>query len=110
AWLGGGADRDTRVRQDGLGGVSPVETDDAPRRMSGRPAHIEAGNRGASAEAPLPHLVGGDLALEDVAAGQPDPLLDVSRTEDLVVDQAVRQVRREAWNQSHDLRGDAVAA
>src|SRR3954471_11167738 len=107
--LGGDTDRGARVRQDRLGSIPAVEADDAARRMSRCPAEVETRKRGAGAETPLPHLIGRDFALEDVAPRQPDPPLDVGRPQHLVVDQAVWKIGREARDQIDELLGDVVA-
>jgi hypothetical protein len=57
----------------------------------------------------LPHLIGHDLALEDVAAGEPDAHLDVGRPEDLVGLQARLEPRREALDEVDELVRDLVA-
>src|SRR6185437_7965953 len=52
----------------------------------------------------------GDLALEDVAAGEADALLDVGRAEDFALLQAVREVRGEAGDQVDELLLHVLAA
>src|SRR4051794_37688670 len=84
------------VFENGHRGVAAVHTDHAPARMGGGAAEVEAGHGGAGPEAPVPHLVGKAVALEDVAAGEADAGLDVGRPEDLAFDHAVAHVRREA--------------
>jgi hypothetical protein len=78
--------------------------------VSGGAAEVEAGNRRPRGEPVLPHLRGQDVSLEDVAAGQPDPGLDVGRAEHLVVDQAVLDAGREAVDQVDELSRDLIAA
>ncbi len=60
-------------------------------------------------EAVLPHLVGEALALEDAAAGEADPLLDVGRAEHLVLDDLVAEAGREALDHPEDLVGRVLA-
>ena len=60
--------------------------------MGGGTAQVQPGHWGAGGEAALPHLVGQAVALEDVAAGEPDPRLDVGRTEHLPLLDAVEEV------------------
>ena len=53
---------------------------------------------------------GRHLALEDVALGEPDPLLDVGRAEHLVGLDDVVEAGREALDQVDELARDLVAA
>ncbi len=71
------------VVEDGLGSVTAVEGDHAVGGMGGRAAEVDAGRGGARGEPVLSHLIRRALALEDVAAGEADPLLDVGRAEHL---------------------------
>ena len=73
--------------------LRPLVAITLPAGMGGRAAQVDARDRRARREPVLPHLVGRHLALEDVAAGQADPLLDVGRAEHLVVLEAVLEVR-----------------
>ena len=79
-----------RVRQHRHRGVAAVEGDHAAARVGGGAAEVEAVDRRARRQPVLPHLVRGDLALEDVAAGEADALLDVGRAEHLVALDDVR--------------------
>src|SRR4051794_11503758 len=99
-----------RVGQDRHGGVAAVEGDDAAPRVRGGTAEVQPGHRRARRQAVLPHLIRGDLALEDVAAGEPDALLDVRRAEDLVGLDAVVEARREAVDQVDELARDLLTA
>ena len=78
--------------------------------MRGGAAEVEAGTsvRGVSR---CSHIwLGHHVALEDVAAGEADPLLDVGRPEHLVVLQAVLEVGREAGDQVDELAAHLLAA
>ena len=81
------------VRQHRHRGVAAVERDHAAARVGGGAAEVEALDRRARRQPVLPHLVGRDLALEDVAAGEADALLDVRRAEHLVGLQVVAEAR-----------------
>ena len=75
-----------RVGEDGHGGVAAVDGDDAAAGVGAGAAHVDAGHGGAGGEAVGPHVGRQAFALEDVAAGEADLLLDVGRPEDLGVD------------------------
>src|SRR5207244_1273146 len=60
--------------------------------------------------AALPHLIGQAFALEDVTAREADARLDVGRTEDLALDHALGDVRREAGDRLEHAVADLVAA
>ena len=102
--------RHARVLQHRHRRVAAVERDHAAARVGGGAAEVEAGDRRARRQPVLPHLVGRDLALEDVAAGQADALLDVGRPEHLVGLQPVLEAGREAVDQVDELARDLVAA
>src|SRR3954465_9681817 len=99
-----------RVGQDRHGGVAAVEGDDAAPRVRGGPTEVRRGHRRAGRQAVLPHLIRGDLALEDVAAGEADALLDVRRAEDLVGLELGPEAGREALDQVDELAGDLGSA
>src|SRR6201996_5596774 len=98
------------IRQEGGGGVAAVEGDDRTRGVGRGSAHVETRDRGSGREAALPHLVGGHLALEDVAAGKADAALDVGWAEDFGLLQAVGEVGGEAGDQVDELLLDVLAA
>ena len=62
-----------------MAALRPLTADHAAAGVRRGAAEVEAGDGGARREAPVPHLVGQALALEDVAAGEPDARLDVGR-------------------------------
>ena len=90
--------------------MRPLRAITLPAGMGGGAAEVEAGHRRARRQPSLPHLVGRHLALEDVAAGEADPALDVGRAEHLAVLQAVGEVGREAADQVDELALDVAAA
>ncbi len=55
---GTGCETSAGVGEHGSGRVAAVEADDAPARVRGRAAQVEAVDGGASAQPSLPHLVG----------------------------------------------------
>src|ERR1700761_1601901 len=97
------------VREQGRGGVAAVQGDHAAGGVGGGAAEVDARDRRARREADLPHLVGRHLALEDVAAGEADALLDVGRAEDFRFLEAVREVGGEAGDQVDELLLDVLA-
>ena len=90
--------------------LRPFSAITLPGRMRRGAAEVDAVDRRARRQPVLPHLVGRDLALEDVAAGQADALLDVRRAEHLVVDEDVAEAGRERVDQRDELLRDLVAA
>ena len=66
-------------------------------------AEVEAGDRRARREPVLPHLVGHGLALEDVAAGEADAVLDVRRCRAPRCARCTLDVGREAGDQVDEL-------
>src|SRR5581483_6780001 len=89
-------------------GVAAVGGDDAAAGMGSCAAEPEPGDGSGGGEAPVPHLVGEALALEDVAAGEADAGLDVGGAEHLAVDDAVGHVGGEAGDLGDDGVGDPV--
>jgi phytoene dehydrogenase-like protein len=77
--------------------------------MGRRAAEIQARQRRPRAEAPVPHLVGQALALEDVASRETHARLDVRRSEHLTGDDALRDVGRVPGNQSEHRVADVFA-
>src|SRR3984885_4970938 len=75
-----------RIGQNGHGGVAAVDGDDRAAGMGAGAAHVKAGHRCAGGKTIRPHVRRQAFALEDVAAGEADLLLDVRRAEDLGVD------------------------
>ena len=73
--------------------------------MSGGAAEVETFDRGSRRQPVLPHLVRGDLALEDVAPREADALLDVGRAEHLVLEDLLAEAGCEALDQVEDLLG-----
>src|SRR3954469_12307140 len=92
------------------GGIAPVQRDHAPAGVRGGAAQVEAVDRRARRQPVLPHLIGRHLALEDVAAGQPDARLDVGRPEYLVGEQLVREAGREAVDEADEVLRHLLAA
>src|SRR3954469_16700558 len=92
------------------GGIAPVQRDHAPAGVRGGAAQVQALDRGARRQPVLPHLIGRDLALEDVAARQADARLDVGRPEDLAMLDAAPEPGGEALEQVDELAGHVVAA
>src|SRR4051794_2796998 len=92
------------------GGVAPVQRDHAAAGVRRGAAQVQALDRGARRQPVLPHLIGRDLALEDVAARQADARLDVGRPEHLVGQQPVGEAGREAVDEADEVLGDLLAA
>src|SRR3954466_11062712 len=85
-------DFSAEVVEHGLGGVAAVDRDHAAARMGARPAQVAALRTGAVGQPPVPHELRQALALEDVAAGEPDLALDVGRRERLENRSAVTEM------------------
>src|SRR5918995_172032 len=90
--------------------TAPVERDHRSGRVRRRPAQIEPVDRSAPLEPAVPHLVGHRLALEDAAAAQPDPRLDVGRAEHLDVLDALAHVGGVGADRVENQAADLVAA
>src|ERR1700722_16496427 len=74
------------VGEDSHGGVAAVDGDDRAAGVSAGAAHVEARHGCTAGKTVGPHVWRQALTLEDVAAGEPNLLLDVGRPEDLGVD------------------------
>src|SRR3954463_15821566 len=98
------------VRHHRHGGVAPVQRDHAPAGVRGGAAQVQAVDRRARRQPVLPHLVGRDLALEDVAAGEADARLDIGRAEHLIALQPALEAGREAVDQRDELARDVVSS
>ncbi len=85
--------------------VPTVDAHDASARIRSGFAKVDAWDRRGVAEAPVPHVLGEHLPLEDVAAGQADLFLAVGWAEDLHLEHGGGEVRAVACD-----RGESEAA
>src|SRR3954464_7042455 len=108
--LAGDGRGDSRVLEHGHRRISPIEGDHRSGGVRCRAAEVEALHRRARFEPPIPHLIRERLALEDVAPGEADALLDVRRAEDLGLDHAVAKIGRIGLDQLEGRLADLIPA